>query len=82
MNKSKTSPISIEELNQKLDTEAKLLLREKEGGIAKYISKKANLKGNSTLVFKKKDGTKITMSFRLNEDNNLRFAYDKRFARS
>jgi len=81
MNKSKISPISIEELNQKLDIEAKLLLREKEGGIAKYVGKKASLKGNSTLVFKKKDGTKITMSFRLNEDNNLRFAYDKRFIR-
>ncbi|MBT9151199.1 MAG: hypothetical protein DDT40_01387 [candidate division WS2 bacterium] len=82
MNKSKISPISIEELNQKLDAEAKLLIREKERGIAKYVGKKANLKGNSTLVFKKKDGTKITMFFRLNEDNNLRFAYDKRFIHS
>jgi len=72
-------PISIEELNQKLDNEARLLVRLKDEGIAKYVSKKANLKGNSTLVFEKKDGTKLTMSFRLNEDNNLRLAYDKRF---
>ncbi len=79
MNKSKLPPISIEELNQKLDDEAKFLVRLKEEGIAKYVSKKANLKGNSTLVFEKKDGTKLTLSFRLNEDNNLRFAYDKRF---
>lgn len=79
MNKSKLPPISIEELNQKLDNEAKFLVRLKEEGIAKYVSKKANLKGNSTLVFEKKDGTKLTLSFRLNEDNNLRFAYDKRF---
>lgn len=79
MNKSKRPPISIEELNQKLDNEAKFLVRQKEEGIAKYVSKKANLKGDSTLVFEKKDGTKLTLSFRLNEDNNLRFAYDKRF---
>lgn len=79
MNKSKTPPISLEELNQKLDNEAKFLVRIKDEGIAKYISKKANLKGDSTLLFKKKDGTKLTMSFRLNEDNNLRLAYDKRF---
>lgn len=82
MNKSKRLPISLEELNQKLDNEAKFLVREKEEGIAKYVSKKANLKGNSTLVFKKKDGTKLTLYFRLNKDNNLRFAYDKRFIHS
>lgn len=79
MNKPKLPPISLKELNQKLDAEAKLLLREKEKGIVKYVSKKANLKGNSVLIFNKEDGTKITISFRLNEDNNLRFAYDKRF---
>lgn len=80
MNKPKALPISIKELNQKLNEEAKRLVRAKEEGIAKYISKKANLKGNSTVVFKKKDGTEITLSFRLNENNNLRFAYEKRFA--
>jgi len=81
MNKSKTPPISIEELNQKLEEEAKRLVREKEGGIAKYIGKKASLKGNSTMVFTKKDGEKLTLSFRLNENNNLRFAYEKRFTK-
>lgn len=81
MNKPKTFPISLKELNQKLDVEAKRLVLAKEEGIVKYVSKKANLKGNSTLAFKKKDGTEITLSFRLNENNNLRFAYEKRFAR-
>ena len=81
MNKPKVSLISLKELNQKLDEEAKRLVRAKEEGIAKYISKKANLKGNSTVVFKKKDGTEITLSFRLNENDNLRFAYEKRFIR-
>lgn len=80
MNKPKVSLISLKELNQKLDIEAKRLVLAKEEGIAKYVSKKANLKGNSTVVFKKKDGTEITLSFRLNENNNLRFAYEKRFA--
>jgi hypothetical protein len=81
MNKSKTPPISITELNQKLDEEAKRLVREREGGITKFVSKKANLKGNSTLVFIKKGGEKLTLSFRLNENNNLRFAYDKKFTK-
>ncbi len=81
MNKPRVHLISLKELNQKLDDEAKRLVRAKEEGIAKYVSKKANLKGNSTVVFKKKDGTEITLSFRLNENDNLRFAYEKRFIR-
>lgn len=81
MNKPKVHIISLKELNRKLDEEAKRLVKTKEEGIAKYISKKANLKGNSTIVFKKKDGTEIKLSFRLNENDNLRFAYEKRFIR-
>ena len=72
-------PITLEQLNQKLDEEAKRIVREKEGGVAKYVSKQAHLGKNSTLVFTKKDGTKVTMSFRLNENDNLRLAYEKRF---
>ncbi|OGY57776.1 MAG: hypothetical protein A3E61_00175 [Candidatus Colwellbacteria bacterium RIFCSPHIGHO2_12_FULL_43_12] len=79
MNKPKFQPVSLVELNQKLNDEAKRLVREKEGGIAKLVSKKANLKGNSTLIFKKKDGTEVILSFRLNENGNLRFAYDKKY---
>jgi hypothetical protein len=78
MNQPSKHPISLAELNLKLDQEAKRLVREKEDGIAKYVRKKANLEGNSTLVFKKKDGTEVTLSFRLNENDNLRFAYEKR----
>ena len=72
-------PITLEQLNQKLDEEAKRIVREKEGGVAKYVSKQAHLGKNSTLVFTKKDGTKVTMSFRLNENDNLMLAYEKRF---
>ncbi len=79
LRKPKAHLISLAGLNQKLEQEAKRLVREKEGGIAKYVRKKANLTGNSMLVFKKKDGTKIVLSFRLNENDNLRFAYEKRF---
>lgn len=71
--------ITLAQLNKKLDQEAKRLVREKEGGIEKFVSKKADLEGNSTLIFKKKDGSKVTLSFRLNENDNLRFAYEKRF---
>ena len=79
MNKPKVLPITLAELNQKLNDEAKRLVREKEGGITKLVSKKANLKGNSTLIFKKKDGAEVILSFRVNENGNLRFAYDKRY---
>lgn len=76
MNTPRNHPVSLEELNQKLEQEAKRLVREKEDGIAKYISKKAVLGGNSSLVFRNKDGAKVTLSFRLNKDGNLRFAYE------
>ncbi len=67
-------PVTLEGLNKKLDVETKRLVREKEEGIVKWISKKAVLNGNSVLVFKDKTGTKITMSYRLDKDGNLRFA--------
>jgi hypothetical protein len=79
MKQTQKTLISLSQLNQKLDQEAKRLVREKEDGIAKYISKKASLEGNSTMVFKKKDKTEVTLAFRLNENDNLRFAYEKRF---
>ena len=66
--------VSPKELDQKLDFEIKRLLREKEEGITKYVSKKAFLNGNSTLVFQNKAGEKITLSYRLDKDGNLRFA--------
>ncbi|MEK7187260.1 MAG: hypothetical protein AAB691_00235 [Patescibacteria group bacterium] len=73
------TPISLPELNQKLEEEAKRLVRDKEDGIVKYVSKKASLEGNSKIVFKKKDKSEVVLSFRLNENNNLRLAYEERF---
>ena len=78
MNRSKFLPVSIKELNQKLDIEAERLVRVQEDGIVKFVSKKANLTGNSRLVFKKENGVIVTLSFRLNENGNLRFAYEHR----
>ncbi|MBS3902938.1 MAG: hypothetical protein KGZ30_01015 [Anaplasmataceae bacterium] len=79
MNNPKKEVITLPELNKKLDEEAKRLVREKEDGIVKYISKKANLDGNSEITFRKNDKTKITVLFRLNENNNLRLATEERF---
>jgi len=76
MNKPKNQPVSLRELNQKLDIEARRIVREKEESIVKYISKKANMSGNSTMVFRNRDGVEVTLSFRLNKDGNLRFAYE------
>ncbi|MBI2635629.1 MAG: hypothetical protein HYW79_03790 [Parcubacteria group bacterium] len=76
MNKPKFLPVSLKELNQKLDVEAKRLVLAKEEGIVKFVSKKANLAGNSRLVFKNKNKVTITLFFRLNKDGNLRFAYE------
>ena len=44
--------------------------------IVKFISKKANMNGNSRLVFKNKNSMTVTLFFRLNKDGNLRFAYE------
>ncbi len=41
-------PITLEQLNQKLDEEARRIVREKEGGVAKYVGKQAHLGKNST----------------------------------
>lgn len=76
MNKIKFLPVSLKELNQKLDVEARRLVLAREEGIVKFISKKANLGGNSRLVFKNKDSVTVTLFFRLNKDGNLRFAYE------
>lgn len=76
MYKRRIQPVSIKELNQKLDIEADRLVRVQEDGIVKFVSKKANLAGNSRLVFKKENGVTVTLSFRLNKDGNLRFAYE------
>mgnify|MGYP001566161607 CR=1 FL=1 len=81
MNRPKNHHVSLEELNQKLEQEAKRLVREKEEGIVKYVSKKVNLEGNSSMIFKDKSGAEVTLSFRLNESGDLRFAYEKEFSR-
>jgi hypothetical protein len=73
-------PITLEGLNQKLDFETKRLLREREEGVVKRISKIAILKGNSTLVFKNQQGAKITLLYRLDQSDTLRFAYEKQSA--
>jgi hypothetical protein len=74
------APVSLEGLNQKLDFESKRLVREREDGIMKRISKTAVLNGNSTLVFKDINGAKVMLSYRLDSSGALRFAREKRFA--
>lgn len=76
MNKPKFLPVSLKELNTKLDVEARRLVLAREEGIVKFVSKKANMNGNSRLVFKNKDSVTVTLFFRLNKDGNLRFAYE------
>lgn len=76
MNLSKKHEVSLVELNKKLDVEARRLVRGREEGIVKYVSKKANLLGNSSLVFKNKVGAEVTLFFRLNKDGEIRFAYE------
>ena len=73
-------PVSLEELRQKLAFEIKRLVREKEDGIVKWISTKAVLHGNSVLVFKNKEGAKVTLSYRLDKDGALRFAHEAQYA--
>ena len=80
MNKPKVNhhiPVTLKELNQKLDFEAKRLVREKEDGIASYISKAPALNGISKLVFKNRVGAKVTLSYRLDAGGQLRFALEK-----
>ncbi len=72
-------PVTLDGLNQKLDFEIKRLVREKEDGIMSYISKTPILNGISKLVFKKKDGAKVTLSYRLDNSGTLRFAQEKQF---
>ena len=76
MNISKKQIVTLKDLNSKLSEEAERIVRVKEDGIIKFISKKANLIGNSALLFKNKDGEKITIFLRLNKDGNLRLAYE------
>jgi hypothetical protein len=78
--KPRNVPVTLDDLNQKLDFEIKRLLREKEEGISNYVSKTANLTGISRLVFTKKNGAKITLSYRLDDGGTLRFAREKQFA--
>ncbi len=80
MNKPKAkhnTPVTLKELNQKLDFEAKRLVREKEDGIASYVSKAPALNGISKLVFKNRAGDKVTLSYRLDSGGQLRFALEK-----
>ncbi|MEK7635780.1 MAG: hypothetical protein AAB405_01670 [Patescibacteria group bacterium] len=80
MNTSKKQPVTLKDLNYKLIEEAKRIVKIKEDGAVKFVSKKANLVGNSTLLFKNKNGENITISLRLNKDGNLRLAYESRFS--
>ncbi|OGZ54736.1 MAG: hypothetical protein A3B25_01610 [Candidatus Ryanbacteria bacterium RIFCSPLOWO2_01_FULL_48_26] len=72
----KACDVTLKELDRKLNQEAKRIVREKEEDIIKYVSKKANLTGNSSIIFKNKSGAMVTLSFRLNKDGNLRFAFE------
>jgi hypothetical protein len=74
---SHNTPVTLKELNQKLDFEAKRLVREKEDGIASYVSKTPTLGGISKLVFKNRAGIKVTLSYRLDSGGQLRFAFEK-----
>lgn len=72
-------PITLEGLHQKLDFEIKRLIREREDGIASYVGKTALLGGISKLVFRKRNGVKITLSYRIDDSGILRFAREKQF---
>jgi len=72
-------PITLDGLNQKLDFEIKRLVREKEEGIARYISRTSSIHGTSRLIFKTRNGAKITLSYRLDKGGTLRFAREKQF---
>jgi len=78
MNKQKGRhiPVTLAGLNQKLDFESKRLVREREEGVVKRISKIAVLNGNSTLVFRNGAGAKVTLSYRLDAGGTLRFAHE------
>ncbi len=81
MNKPKIPlVVTLKQLNKKLDQEIRRLIREREEGVVKLVSKKAVMNGNSKLVFKNRNGANVIMSFRLNKDGNLRFAREERFA--
>jgi hypothetical protein len=77
--KAQNAPVSLEGLNQKLDFESKRLVREREEGIVKRVSKTAVLNGTSTLVFRNINGAKIILSYRLDASGGLRFAREKQF---
>jgi hypothetical protein len=77
--KPRNIPLTLEQLNEKLDFESKRLVREKEDGIAQYINKTTVLNGISKLMFKKKDGEKVTLSYQTDKSGTLRFAREKQF---
>ncbi len=72
-------PVTLEGLNEKLDFECKRLVREREDGIVQYLSRVTVLHGVSTMVFKHKDGAKITLSYQLDKSGTLRFAREKQY---
>ncbi len=80
MNKPKIPlVVTLKQLNKKLDQEIRRLIREREEGVVKLVSKKAVMDGDSKLVFKSQGGKEVRMSFRLNKDGNLRFAREERY---
>jgi len=72
-------PVTLEGLTKNLDFEVKRLVREKEDGIATHVRTQVKLHGISTLVFKNKEGKKVTLSYRHDEGGTLRFAREEQF---
>jgi hypothetical protein len=73
-------PITLAGLTKKLGFEAKRLVREKEDGVVTHVRTKVALYGISLLVFKTKEGKKVTLSYRHDEGGTLRFAREEQFA--
>ena len=73
-------PITLQGLTKNLDFEVKRLVREKEDGVVLHLRTKVSLNGISTLVFKNKEGKKVTLSYRHDAGGTLRFAREEQFA--
>jgi hypothetical protein len=73
-------PVTLEGLTKNLNFEVKRLVREKEDGVAVHVHTKVILNGISILVFKNKEGKKITLSYRHDAGGTLRFAREEQFA--
>ncbi|HUC31400.1 MAG TPA: hypothetical protein VMR99_01775 [Candidatus Paceibacterota bacterium] len=72
-------PVTLEGLTKNLSFEVKRLVREKEDGVVSHVRTKVALNGISTLVFKNKEGKKVTLLYRHDEGGTLRFAREAQF---